>query len=170
MQLKNNLKKDDLVVCIFHDHGRRYVAKIYNDQWMMERGFLDVKTFRDMVNARGESKLVTINPDQTVGNAIDLMKQYHIENLPVLAEGELSGAVSESGLFGRMLTDGTDIRNKKIAEVIEAAYPLVSFDTPVDRISSLINKENGAVLAKDDSGGFHIVTKYDLIQSCGVKG
>jgi cystathionine beta-synthase len=170
MQLKNNLKKDDLVVCIFHDHGSRYVAKIYNDQWMMERGFLDVKTFRDMVNARGESKLVTINPDQTVGNAIDLMKQYHIENLPVLAEGELSGAVSESGLFGRMLTDGTDIRNKKIAEVIEAAYPLVSFDTPVDRISSLINKENGAVLAKDDSGGFHIVTKYDLIQSFAVKG
>jgi len=39
MQLKNNLKKDDLVVCIFHDHGSRYVAKIYNDQWMMERDF-----------------------------------------------------------------------------------------------------------------------------------
>jgi cystathionine beta-synthase len=170
MQLKNNLKKGDLVVCIFHDHGSRYVAKIYNDQWMMERGFLDVRTFRDLVNARGASRLVTIHPDQTVGDAIDLMKQYHIENIPVIAEGELSGAISEGGLFDRILTDGTEIRSKKISEVIEPPYPLVSFDTPVDRISSLISKENGAVLAKDDSGGFHIVTKYDLIQSFGVKG
>ncbi|HEX5667821.1 MAG TPA: pyridoxal-phosphate dependent enzyme, partial [Chitinophagaceae bacterium] len=52
MQLKQNLKKGDLVVCVLHDHGSRYVAKIYNDQWMMERGFLDVKTFKDIVNGR----------------------------------------------------------------------------------------------------------------------
>src|SRR3984893_12661382 len=57
MQLKSKLKKEDIVVCIFHDHGSRYVAKIYNDQWMMERGFLDVKTFRDIVNSRGISIL-----------------------------------------------------------------------------------------------------------------
>ena len=57
MQLKNELKKDDVVVCIFHDHGSRYVAKIYNDQWMMERGFLDVKTFKDLVSGRGAKKL-----------------------------------------------------------------------------------------------------------------
>jgi len=53
LQLKNRLKKDDLVVCIFHDHGSRYVGKIYNDQWMIERGFLDVKTLKDVVSARG---------------------------------------------------------------------------------------------------------------------
>jgi cystathionine beta-synthase len=169
IQLKNNLKKDDTVVCIFHDHGSRYVGKIYNDQWMMERGFLDVKTFRDMVNARGENRLVTISSANTLGDAVDLMKQFHIENIPVIDEGSLTGAVSESGLFSRMLTEGTDIRNKKIAEVIEAPYPLVSFDTPVERISALISKENGAVLAKDDSGYFHILTKYDVIQSFTLK-
>jgi cystathionine beta-synthase len=168
VQLKNRLKKGDLVVCIFHDHGSRYVGKIYNDQWMMERGFLDVKTFRDIVNARGESKLVTIGPDQTVGDAVDLMKQFHIENIPVIDEGNLTGAVSESGLFSRMLTEGTDIRNKKISEFTEPPYPLVSFDSSVERISSLISKENGAVLAKDDSGNFHIVTKYDVIQAFRV--
>src|SRR5882757_10779209 len=68
MQLKGRLKKDDVVVCIFHDHGSRYVAKIYNDQWMMERGFLDVKTFRDIVNGRGAKKLVTIEPELTVAD------------------------------------------------------------------------------------------------------
>jgi cystathionine beta-synthase len=170
MQLKSTLKKDDLVVCIFHDHGSRYVAKIYNDQWMMERGFLDVKTFRDIVNSRGSHPLVTMNPEQTVGEAVDRMKELHIENIPVLKSGTLVGAVSESGLFNIMLSNGTDIRNKKIQDVIEAPYPVVAFDTAVERISSLISRENGAVLAKDDSGNFHIVTKYDVLQSFRIKG
>src|SRR5450432_547337 len=169
MQLKSRLKKDDLVVCIFHDHGSRYVAKIYNDQWMMERGFLDVKTFRDIVNSRGAHPLVTLTPEQTVGEAVDRMKELHIENIPVVKAGILVGAVSESGLFNIMLSNGTDIRNKKIQEVIESPYPVVAFDTAVERISTLISKENGAVLAKDDSGNFHIVTKYDVLQSFRLK-
>jgi cystathionine beta-synthase len=167
MQLKDKLKKDDLVVCILHDHGSRYVGKIYNDQWMMERGFLDVKTFRDIVSGRGKNALVTIETGDTVGDAVELMQQYHIENIPVKQNGELVGAISESGLFSKMLGNGQDIKQKKINEVLEPAYPVVAFDTPVERISSLINKENGAVLAKDDSGNYHIVTKYDVIQSLG---
>jgi len=165
MQLKNKLKKDDLVVCIFHDHGSRYVAKIYNDQWMMERGFLDVKSFRDIVNGRGIHSLVTLTANQTVGEAVDRMKELHIENIPVVEEGIPVGAVSESGLFNFMLSNGADIRHKKILEVMEAPYPVVAFDTPVERISALINKNTGAVLARDDSGNFHIVTKYDVLQS-----
>ncbi len=110
MQLKSKLKKDDLVVCIFHDHGSRYVGKIYNDQWMMERGFLDVKTFRDIVSGRGMKKLVTIETEKTVGDAVDLMQQYHIENIPVMQNGEMIGAISESGLFAKMLGNGQDIK------------------------------------------------------------
>ena len=63
----------------------------------------------------------------------------------------------------------SDIRNKKIKDIIEPPYPVVGFDTSVERISSLINKENGAVLARDDSGNFHIVTKYDVLQSLTLK-
>jgi cystathionine beta-synthase len=167
IQLKNNLKKNDLVVCIFHDHGSRYVGKIYNDQWMMERGFLDVKTFRDIVTGRGVKKLITIEPDLSVGEAIELMQKYNIENLPVIRQDNIVGAISESGLFMKMLNNGQDIKNKKILEVLEPPYPLVAFDTPVERLSSLINKENGAVLAKDETGNYHIVTKYDVIQTLG---
>ncbi len=74
MQLKDKLKNTDLVVCAFPDHGSRYIAKVYNDQWMMERGFLDVKTFKDIINSREGKKLVTINPKQTVSEAVELMK------------------------------------------------------------------------------------------------
>jgi cystathionine beta-synthase len=168
MQLKDLLKKDDLVVVILHDHGSRYVGKIYNDQWMMERGFMDVKTFKDIIAGRGAKRLITAAADQTVTEAFELMQKYHIENLPVLREGEVIGAISESGLFSRMMTGNGDLKGKTIGEVLEKPYPIVSFDTPLERLSSLINRENGAVLGKDDSGNYHIVTKYDIIQALGA--
>ncbi|HZE83174.1 MAG TPA: pyridoxal-phosphate dependent enzyme, partial [Puia sp.] len=165
LQLKDLLKKGDMVVVILHDHGSRYVAKIYNDQWMMERGFLDVKTFSDIVAGRGHKKLITVTPEQTVAEAVELMQKYNVENLPVLQQGQVLGAISESGLFARMMNNGLDIKNKQISEVLEKSYPVVSFDTPLERLSNLITRENGAVLAKDDSGNYHIVTKYDVIQA-----
>ncbi len=164
MQLKASLTKDDVVVCIFHDHGSRYVGKVYNDQWMMERGFLDVKTFKDIVNGRSTKHLVTMETENTVSEAVDLMKKYDIEHIPVLKNNELAGAVSESGLFQKVFSN-PEIRNATLQSVLEPSYPLVDFDTPVERLGSLINKENGAVLAKDETGQFHIVTKYDVIQS-----
>lgn len=164
LQLKGSLKKEDLVVCIFHDHGSRYVAKIYNDQWMMERGFLEVKTFKDLVNARGSQKLVTVSADENVGAAIELMKKYDIENIPVLMDGAIVGSLSEGGLFNKILSD-PQIKEQSVESVLEKEYPVVSFNMPVEKLSNLISKHNGAVLSKDETGEYHIVTKYDIIQS-----
>jgi cystathionine beta-synthase len=160
------LKKDDLVVCILHDHGSRYVGKIYNDQWMIERGFLDVKTFRDVVSARGTKRLITVEPSQTVLEAVELMKKYDIEQIPVMNGNGPAGAISEGGLFQKIF-DNPEIKNAKVQDVIEPSFPVVAYDTPVEKLSHLINKENGAVLAKDEAGNYHIVTKYDVIQSLG---
>ena len=164
MQLKNEFKKDDVVVVVFCDHGSRYVGKVYNDQWMMERGFLDVKTFKDLVSGRGTKRLVTIDPKQTVAEVIELMKKYDIENVPVMNSDGIIGSLSESGLFKKILSN-PEIKNELVQSVMEKAYPVVPFDTPVERLSNLISKETGAVLSKDDSGNYHIVTKYDIIQS-----
>jgi cystathionine beta-synthase len=164
MQLKDKLKKDDVVVLIFHDHGSRYVAKVYNDQWMAERGFFDVKSFKDVINARGKQRLITIEPTQSVADAVDLMKKYDIEHIPVIKKDELIGSISESGLFQRVFNN-PEIKTEKIESVMEKAFPLVAFDTPVEKLGTLINKENGAVLAKDESGNYHIITKYDVLQA-----
>ncbi|MCB0777391.1 MAG: CBS domain-containing protein, partial [Chitinophagaceae bacterium] len=166
MQLKGKLKKDDVVVCILHDHGSRYVGKIYNDQWMIERGFLDVKTFKDVVSARGAKRLITLEPTQTVSDAVELMKKYDIEQIPVMNGSGPVGAISESGLFQKIFNN-PEIKNAKVEEVIEPAFPLVAYDTPVEKLRNLINRENGAVLAKDEAGSYHIVTKYDVIQALG---
>ncbi len=165
LQLKDRLKSDDLVVCILHDHGSRYVGKIYNDQWMMERGFLDVKTFRDLVSARAHNRLIWVEPDRSVAEAVELMKKYDIEQIPVFDKAnQMIGAISENGLFNKLFSN-PDLKSEKVAEVLELPLPIVPFDTPIERLSTLITKEQGAVVSKDEAGNFHIVTKYDLIQS-----
>jgi cystathionine beta-synthase len=163
-QLKDRLKKGDVVVCIFHDHGSRYVGKIYNDEWMMQRGFLEVKTFKDLVAGRGSKKLITVHPEQPVSEALELMSRYDIENIPVMDEEGIVGSLSEGGLFNKILSDN-QIKEQKISSVMEAAYPVVPFTMPVEKLSILISRHKGAVLSKDESGNYHIVTKYDLIQS-----
>ena len=162
--LKNELKPTDVVVCIFHDHGSRYVGKIYNDEWMMERGFLDVKTFKDIVSGRAGQKLITVSPDHLIAEAVALMKKYDIEHIPVMDAHEIVGSLSENGLFQQIFTN-PDIKNQSVQSVMEPSYPVVDFLTPVEKLGTLINQKNGAVIAKDEKGDYHIVTKYDVIQS-----
>jgi cystathionine beta-synthase len=166
MQLSSSLSPTDLVVVIFHDHGSRYVGKVYNDQWMMERGFLDVKTFRDLVSGRKSQRLVTVSPHQTVGDAVSLMEKYDIENIPVMEAGKVLGALSQHGLFNKIFSN-PDIKNHTVNTAIEPPYPIVDFNTPVDRLRTLINKDNGAVLSQDEAGSYHIVTKYDVLKGLG---
>jgi cystathionine beta-synthase len=165
MQLKNKLKKEDVVVCLFHDHGSRYLAKIYNDQWMMERGFLEVKTLKDIVSARGsKQKLISINSNSLVSDAVSLMRKYEIEHIPVIDQDKIVGSISENGLFQKLFSN-PEIKESLVIDTIETAYPMVDFSTPVEKIGTLINKNNGAVLSKDESGNIHIITKYDILQA-----
>lgn len=165
-QLKNLLKKGDVAVCILHDHGSRYVGKIYNDQWMMERGFLDVKTIREIINARGAKRLITIEPDQTVTEAVELMKKFDIEQIPVMENNKPIGGISQHGLFKKVFADSS-LKTARIREVMEPVFPLVPFDSPAEKLAQYISKENGAVLTKDEAGTYHIVTKYDVIAALG---
>jgi len=167
-QLKDKLKKGDLVVLIFHDHGSRYVGKIYNDEWMMDRGFLEVKTVRDLLGGLGRRRLVTVDENATVTDAMALMKKYDIEQIPVMLNGEVTGAVTQSGLFKKLMEHG-EVREQLVGDVKESALPVVELDTPLERLTHYINKENGAILTKDESGQYHILTKYDVLDAFSKK-
>lgn len=164
LQLKNKLKKDDFVVVIFHDHGSRYVGKVYNDQWMLERGFLHVKNVKDIISARSGVPLVTLKPDDKVTDAVAKMKKHDIEHIPVIQNGKQIGSISEGALFGKII-DSPEIKDATVKEVMQAPFPVVDEDTPIERLSAYINKDNGAVLTQNESGHFNIITKYDIIQA-----
>lgn len=164
LQLKAKLTKDDFVVVIFHDHGSRYVGKIYNDEWMLERGFLDMETVKDLIGGLGRRRLVTLSTSDTVAEAMTLMKKYDIEQIPVLDGDELKGCVTQNGLFKRLLEDN-DLKERTISEVLEAPMPIVPMNTRVDHLAQLITKDNGGVLTRDESGGLHILTQYDILNA-----
>jgi len=163
-QLKDQLKPTDLVVVVFHDHGSRYVGKVYNDEWMLDRGWLDIENVRDLLGGLGRRRLVTIDEDAKVSDALELMKKYDIEQIPVTKDGEMTGAVTQAGLFKRLIED-TDVKDYNVADVKETSLPEVDMDMPLERLSHYINKDNGAVLTKDDSGQYHILTKYDVLDA-----
>ncbi len=164
MQLKNQLSPKDFVVVIFHDHGSRYVGKIYNDHWMIERGFIHVRTVKDVINARQGVPLVTLSPKESVTEAVAKMKKYDIEHIPVMEHNKPVGSISEGTLFG-MIIDNPDIKTQSVKEVMSHPFPIVNNNTPLERLSAYINKDNGAVLTQNEFGQYHIVTKYDIIQS-----
>ena len=99
MQLKAKLKKDDLVVVIFHDSGTRYVGKIYNDEWMLDRGFLEVNTVKDLIGGLGRRHLVTLPETALASEAMTWMKKHDIEQIPVMKGREMIGSISQNGLF-----------------------------------------------------------------------
>ncbi len=164
LQLKEHFKPNDVVVVLFHDHGSRYVGKMFNDDWMRDRGFLEEKVTvaLDLIKNRINEPLVTAKTEELVSHAIDRMRQYDISQIPVEDSEGFVGSVDESDLF-RLYFEDKQIADKPIKEVMRNALPIVKKDTSIDIISKLINKDNKAVLVDLDNGKYQIITKYDVI-------
>ncbi|PWG05383.1 pyridoxal-phosphate dependent enzyme [Polaribacter aquimarinus] len=166
LQLKEHFIKDDVVVVLFHDHGSRYVGKMFNDDWMKERGFLedDIKTAADLIKNHVEKPLVTAQTEELVSHAIERMKEFKISQLPVKDAEGLVGSVDETDLLRSFISD-KKIADKPIKDIMGKPYPIVKKSAKLEVISKLISKENEAVLVDLENGNHHIITKYDIISA-----
>lgn len=166
LQLKGHFKKDDVVVVLFHDSGTRYVGKIFNDDWMRERGFLDeaVATAEDLIRSHADKPLVIVRTEELVSHAIERMRKYNISQIPVIDNTGFVGSVDETTLLRRFIDD-KNLNDKPIREVMQAAFPVVSKNATVDTVSKLISKENPAVLVDLGEGKHQIITKHDIIHA-----
>ena len=166
LQLKEHFNPEDVVVVLFHDSGSRYVGKMFNDDWMRERGFLDeeITTAQDLIKDHKDKPLVIVRTEELVSHAIERLKKYNISQIPVIDTTGFVGSVDESDLF-RSYFENKDIAEKPIKEVMGKPYPIVQATTSIEEISKLINKDNQAVLVDLGKGKHHIVTKHDIISS-----
>ncbi|MDA9343902.1 pyridoxal-phosphate dependent enzyme [Algibacter sp.] len=166
LQLKEHFKKDDLVVVLFHDHGSRYVGKMFNDDWMRERGFIEdeITSAADLVTNNTDKPLVTVKTEELVSHAIERMKAHKISQIPVEDSSGFVGAIDEADLL-RKYIENKDISDLPIKEVMHKPFPIVDKNTPIETISKLFNKENNAVLVKLEEGKYQIITKYDIISA-----
>jgi cystathionine beta-synthase len=167
LQLKEHFKPEDVVVVLFHDSGSRYVGKMFNDDWMRERGFLDenITTAEDIIKDNlAERQLIVVRTEELVSHAIERMRKHNISQIPVIDINGFVGSVDESDLFRSYVNDKNSIE-KPIREIMGKPYPIVKLGTTIEEVSRLFTKENEAVLVDLENGSHHIITKSDIIGS-----
>jgi len=166
LQLKEHFKPEDVVVVLFHDSGSRYVGKMFNDDWMRERGFLDeeIKKAEDVIKDHIEKPLVVVRTEELVSHAIERMRKYKISQIPVIDINGFVGSVDETDLFQSYVSD-KNVAEKPIKDIMGKPYPIVKTGTSIEEVSKLFTKDNQAVLVDLGNGKHHIITKYDIIGS-----
>ncbi|MFG4002885.1 pyridoxal-phosphate dependent enzyme [Flavobacterium aquidurense] len=166
LQLKEHFKPDDVVVVLFHDSGSRYVGKMFNDDWMRERGFLEenITKAEDVIKDHIDKELIVVRTEELVSHAIERMRKYKISQIPVVDINGFVGSVDETDLFRSYVAD-KNVAEKPIKEVMGKPFPIVKLGTPIEEVSKLFTKENDAVLVDLGNGNHHIITKYDIIGS-----
>ena len=168
MQMKHMLKPEDVVVVIFHDHGTRYLGKMFNDDWMRERGFLveEKPTAGDLLKGK-DLQLLSVEADEPVLMAIDKMRAHNIDQLPVFEGGKPVGTITDARLFDAILEDA-EVRTQKARVVMGPALPVVQPDAHLDEIAKKLWNGSPAVLVQmpvTPSGveAYGIITKQDII-------
>ena len=165
---KKNLKEDDVMVIILPDHGTRYLGKIYNDDWMQARGFVEEREFETaadiLVQQNGSGKLTTIDKTATVSDAIKMMTSNSISQLPVTDGYHFVGSLIDSKLLAQMIGDA-DLQGKPVEEIMDKPFQFVPMDNTLDVLSSVITNENPAVLVRDEDNDVHIITQHDILKA-----
>ena len=165
---RENMKAGDTMVILLPDHGTRYLNKVYNDQWMKDHGFLEERTFgkaRDIIQARGTTdRLVTVGENELLEQAILILNKEGIDQLPVVAGSEFTGTVSTAGLLEKVI-QSPEARKLPVREAMDKPMPFVALDSTLDVLSSMLGKNNKAVLVRDESDRVHIITQHDVLQA-----
>jgi cystathionine beta-synthase len=162
------LRKDDVMVILLPDHGTRYLAKVYNDQWMKDHGFLETRSFvsaREIISGRnGKDSLHTVSKSARVSEAILVMNREGIDQIPVIDNENFVGSVSSSSLLEKIIQD-PQLQNKQVGDIMDKPMLFVAPDSTLDVLSSLLNKDNKAVLVRDSQEQVHIITQHDVLKA-----
>lgn len=163
LQMAGKLTADDLVVVIFHDHGSRYVGKIFNDEWMRERGFIENEPrLAELILKKPSKEIFASEPNQRISEILDLMRKNDLSQIPVRENGQWVGAITEHKLIDVLLRGET---NSLVKDVMGPKLPIVDIDLEVSALRKYITKESPAVITQDKSGTWHIITNYDILQA-----
>jgi cystathionine beta-synthase len=166
LQLREHFTPDDLIVVIFHDHGSRYLGKMFNDEWMRKKGFLEKTgmTARDLVASGLSGELLSIEGNQPVEAAVKLMGEHDFSQVSITHDGRLVGSLNETHLYNELLRDSS-ITAQPVETIMQPAFPFVDVSTPVELLSTMITPESPAVLIRDfKTEKTFIITRSDVIR------
>ena len=169
---KEHLTETDVMIILLPDHGTRYLGKVYNDAWMKDHGFLESRQFataRDIVRSKnghatnGHSSLTTVEQGMTVSKAIQVLNQQGISQMPVTdANGHIVGSLTDSTILSRLIDDAS-VKDQTVETVMDKPFKFVGLDNTLDVLSSLIDRDNKALLVRDEHDHIHVITQADLL-------
>lgn len=166
-QLKDQLTEKDVVVVIFHDHGTRYLGKIFNDEWMRKMGYIDRTgmTAQDVLANRKNIELVTLDKKESISHALKLMNENNFSQIPVSSDDRIVGSLYENQVYDYVLKNPLS-KDEPVEKIMGEALPFVDITTPLDEISGMISGDRMAVLIKDfKAGRTFILTKSDIVEA-----
>src|SRR6188508_729744 len=167
LQLKDNFRDDDMIVVIFHDHGSRYLGKMFNDDWMREKGFFEKSgmTARDLVAAGISGALRSIDGIQPVSAAVRLMAEHDFSQISITHGGRLVGSLNETHLYNELVGD-PGIKSEPVESIMQPAFPFVDISTPLSLLATMITPATPAVLVRDfKTDKTFIITRSDILRA-----
>ncbi|HEY2318858.1 MAG TPA: cystathionine beta-synthase [Solirubrobacteraceae bacterium] len=166
-----------MVVVILPDGGRSYLSKIFSDAWMRQYGFLERDanlTVGDVLRRKSDAgefpTLVTVQPHYKVREAVSLLHEHRVSQLPVVSEhdpGAVVGAIGERGLLRHAAQDPA-LLDAEIAEVMEAPFPAVSSEDPVREAVELLAGDTQALVVTREGHAEGLVTRTDLLEALAI--
>ncbi len=161
------LREGDVLVVLLPDGGLRYLSKAHNEEWLKEQGYLEepLAPVMAMIQAKAASlpRVVTVDVAAKVREAVDIMAQYGISQLPVLDTGILIGSLREEILMKALLEDPR-MYDEFVGKVMEKPFPLVEPGADLDTVYKLLLHGNPAVVVGVENRLEGIITRSDIIQ------
>lgn len=167
LQLKDRFKAGETVVVIFHDHGTRYLGKMFNPAWMRKMGYEIVPgpTARALISNKAVADVVGVMVGDTIDHAMSIMREHDFSQIPVRQNERIVGSLSESHAYACIVQDPS-IRSQQVRSIMQTAFPYVDIETPVSLLASMITPDRPAVLVRDfRQDKTWIVTGYDVLQA-----
>src|SRR4026207_1727620 len=142
LQLRDQFTDDDVIVVIFHDHGSRYLGKMFNDEWMREKGFLEKSgmTARDLVASGVSGELLAIEGTEPVEIAVKLMSEHDFSQISITLAKGLVGSLNETPLYSQLLAEPS-VKSQPVETIMQPAFPFVDVSTPVELLATTITPE-----------------------------
>jgi cystathionine beta-synthase len=178
VELARRLGPGKTILTMIPDSGRSYLSKIYDDNWMLEHGFVErqepVPTVDQLLRSKtveemSVPELVTVSSHQKVGEAVDIMQRYSISQLPVVRDGELDsladviGSLQDRDLLDRIFKN-PDALHDDVANVMQPPLAAIEVDQTLDEVFSTLTGARNAVVVARGGRPVGVLTRSDLLE------
>ncbi len=157
---------DALIVCLLPDTGERYLSKIYSDEWMRENQLLVPEQVTAGLVVAGKStetpSLIAVEPDAPVRQALELIEEHNVSQLPVIVDRDCVGSVSEANLMSRLVQD-PELIDAPVEQVMEAELPVVDADVDFETVVRELVAGRPAVVVRKAGVPSGIITRFDVV-------